>query len=419
MTLCRSDQYDLVIVGAGMVGASLACILEQADLPDSLRILLVEASPIDLKKPPAQPSFDARSTVLSHGTVQYLKDLGLWTALEQQAEPICHIHVSDQGKYGTVNMQSADMVVDGLGWVVENRLLGGLFNPRLAAAQKIELCSSVKVASVTPRRDGMVVEITHEQDSAIITTPLVVLAEGGRSGLCEKMGIHRAHEDYNQAAIIANVAFSKPHENVAFERFTRKGPLALLPLPTLEGEHRAALVWTQDSEHVDDLLSLPNTDFLGRLQKEFGSRLGSFTRVGKRHAYPLSLDHAEEQVRPGLVLLGNVAHSLHPVAGQGFNLAFRDTMKLAQILVRTFQQGSSPGAVAVLHEYQQAVSKDQDRTVAFSHYMTRLFSTENSAAVWVRKFGLFSIDLLMPLKKAFARRAMGQGEKKVSLGRHA
>ncbi|MEK9647901.1 MAG: hypothetical protein VW337_02130, partial [Gammaproteobacteria bacterium] len=282
----------------------------------------------------------------------------------------------------TVNMQSADMDVDGLGWVVENRLLGGLFNSRLAAAQKIELCSSVKVASVTPRRDGMVVEITHEQDSAIITTPLVVLAEGGRSGLCEKMGIHRAHEDYNQAAIIANVAFSKPHENVAFERFTPKGPLALLPLPTLEGEHRAALVWTQESEHVNDLLSLPNTDFLGRLQKEFGSRLGSFTRVG-------------------------------------FNLAFRDTMKLAQILVRTFQQGRSPGAVAVLHEYQQAVSKDQDRTVAFSHYMTRLFSTENSAAVWVRKFGLFSIDLLMPLKKAFARRAMGQGEKKVSLGRHA
>jgi len=419
MTICQADHYDLVIVGAGMVGASLACILEQADLPGTARILLVESSPIDLNKPPAQPSFDARSTVLSHGTVQYFRDLGLWNDLSENAEPICHIHVSDQGKLGKVRMHSDDLGVDALGWVVENRLLGALFNPRLASAEKLELCAAVSVARIKPLSNGMEVMLDNGKDTVSVTTPLVILAEGGRSGLCEKLGIHRAHESYDQAAIIANVAFSKGHDNVAFERFTPKGPLAFLPLPTLDDEHRAALVWTQESNNVDELLGLSDQDFLQRLQDEFGSHLGTLTRVGQRLAYPLSLDHAEEQVRPGLVLLGNVAHSLHPVAGQGFNLAFRDIMQLAQLLIRAFREGTSPGSVSILHEYQNAIVKDQDRTVAFSHYMTRLFSTENIAAVWARKFGLFSIDLVLPLKKAFARRAMGQGEPRVNLERTA
>ncbi len=415
MSLCKASRYDLVIVGAGMVGASLACILDQARLEKPLNILLVESTPVDLQAPPTQPSFDARTTVLSHGTVSYLKTLGLWEAMAADTAAINHIHVSDQGRFGAVRMSSEEQGVDALGYVVENRLLGTMFNSALAGATSVELCSPVKVTAIRPLADGMQVSLSRDDQELIISTPLVVVAEGGRSGLCEKLGIERLSESYGQQAIIANVAFTLPHDNVACERFTPKGPLALLPLPDLDGQHRAALVWTHPNAEAGDILALNDQDFLARLQDEFGHRFGEFIRVGERHAYPLSLVEASEQVRPGLVLLGNVAHSLHPVAGQGFNLAFRDTMRLAEILLEGVGAGQSPGDIHNLQRYLAQVRQDQDRTVGFSHYMTRLFSTDNIVATWARKFGLFSIDLSLPLRQAFARRAMGLADRQVKL----
>lgn len=416
MSLTRSADYDLVIVGAGMVGASLACILDGAAQEKPLRILLVESAVIDLKAAPAQPSFDARSTVLSHGTVNYLRSLDLWQTLAPEAAAITRIHVSDQGRYGAVRMSSEEQGVDALGYVIENRLLGAMFNRALSETQALEVCSGIQVSGISPVESGMQVQLEKDNETTALTARLVVLAEGGRSGLCEKLGIHRHREEYNQQAVIANVAFSQPHDNVAYERFTPTGPLALLPLPDLAGEHRAALVWTKSTEQADQLLELPDQTFLAQLQAEFGSRLGDFTRAGQRNSYPLSKVEAEEQVRPGLVLLGNVAHSLHPVAGQGFNLAFRDTMRLAALLLDCASQELSPGDIHLLHRYRDETESDQDLTAAFSHYMTRLFSTENPAAVWARKFGLFSIDLVLPLRKAFARRAMGLADRQVKLG---
>lgn len=415
MALCRADHYDLVIVGAGMVGASLACILERAPQTADLNILLVESAPIDLGAPPAQPSFDARSTVLSYGTVSYLTQLGLWQSLSDSAEPITRIHVSDQGKFGAVRMDSQEQGVEALGHVIENRLLGAMFNKALADAGSLEVCSGVNVTAVTPTSDGMQVQLDSRDGQQVISTALVVLAEGGRSGLCEKLGIHRSVHPYDQEAVIANVAFSKPHDNVAFERFTPNGPLAFLPLPDMDGQYRAALVWTRKAGAAQDLLALSQADFLAALQDEFGGRLGTLVRVGERHSYPLSLVEADEQVRPGLVLLGNVAHSLHPVAGQGFNLAFRDTMRLADVLIRSRVEGRALGDIGPLQAYLAATRKDQDRTAVFSDYMTRLFSTDNPAAVWARKFGLFSIDLVLPLRKAFAARAMGMADPRVQL----
>lgn len=419
MSLCRRAHYDLVIVGAGMVGASLACILDRANAGKPLNTLLVEAAPIDLDAPPAQPSFDARSTVLSFGTVEYFRTLGLWDALAAAAAPIERIHVSDQGRFGAVRMDHGEQGVEALGYVIENRLLGAMFNDALAAADSLELCSQTRVSGLSPDRDGMTVTLAREDEETTVSTSLVVLAEGGRSGLCDKLGIHRTSEAYGQEAVIANVAFRQPHANVAYERFTPKGPLALLPLVDLDGEHRAALVWTQPASGAREILDLPDDEFLARLQDEFGSRLGEFTRVGQRHAYPLNLVQASEQVRPGLVLLGNVAHSLHPVAGQGFNLAFRDTMRLAATLLDANASDQALGDIRRLQAYCGDTSRDQDRTTDFSHYMTRLFSTDNTAAVWARKFGLFSIDLVLPLRRAFGRRAMGLAEARVRLeGQH-
>ena len=415
MTLCRSDSYDLVIVGAGMVGASLACILDRAILNKPLSILLVESAAIDLQAPPAQPSFDARSTVLSHGTATYLKTLGLWEDLELDAEPIRKIHVSDQGNFGAVRMDNEELDVDALGYVIENRLLGKMFNQALASMASLELCSAVSVSEIKPLATGMEVLLDKGDQQTRLITPLVVMAEGGRSGLCEKLGIHRDTESYQQEAVIANVSFTNSHEHVAYERFTPFGPLALLPLPDHEGQHRAALVWTRSDDEANLILELSEKDFLEQLKNEFGPRLGDFTKVGQRNSYPLNLVQAQEQVRPGLVLLGNVAHSLHPVAGQGFNLAFRDTMHLAALLVEATKSGTSLGDISLLHKYRDETESDQNMTSAFSHYMTRLFSTNNIAAVWVRKFGLFSIDLVLPLRKAFARRAMGLSDAQVKI----
>ncbi|MDC0598337.1 2-octaprenyl-6-methoxyphenyl hydroxylase [Gammaproteobacteria bacterium] len=415
----KDSEYDVVIVGGGMVGASLACVLDKAGSTIPLKVLLVETLPIRALEKAAQPSFDSRSTVLSFGTRNYLSELGLWDKLAAVAEPIKSIHVSDQGKFGAARINSAEQQVDALGFVVENQVIGSVLNQALLEAKNVKVFSPARVLNIDPKVDSVNVTLEQKGEASllesIVKTKLVVLAEGGRSGLCEKMGIYRSRTEYNQEAIITNVAFSKKHENMAYERFTSSGPLALLPLKDLDGFHRAALVWTQSSDEIEKVMMLNDKEFLAKLQAAFGFRLGEFNRVGERFSYPLSLELAEEQVRFGLVLLGNVAHSLHPVAGQGFNLAFRDTMRLAEAIIKALESNVSPGAIATLQSYLSRTVEDQDITIAFSHYMTALFSSENNALIWARKFGLLNIDLLPPLKKNLARQAMGQVSKAAQL----
>jgi 2-octaprenyl-6-methoxyphenol hydroxylase len=414
MSFPRASHYDVVVVGAGMVGASLALALaHNQEVP--LRLLLVEASALHTSSSPVQPGFDARSTVLSAGTVSYFRELGLWNALASAATPIERIHVSDQGRFGSVRLDAADEGVDALGHVVENAELGRALNAALLAAPSLELCAPVAVAHVLPEAGGMRLQLKSAEGASTVTASLVVLAEGGRSALPSQLGIAHRNESYGQSAVIANVAISNPHRHVAYERFTPKGPMALLPLATRDGVHRAALVWTHPEPDVQDILALDDAAFLARLQRDFGGRVGTFTRVGKRAAYKLALQVADEQVRPGLVLLGNSAHSLHPVAGQGFNLALRDTMALARNIRESIQLAQSPGAFARLQQYLEAVRQDQSHTIAFSDYMTRLFSTGNRALSLVRQFGMASIDLVPPLKNQLARQAMGLAEPRVSL----
>lgn len=415
MSVTNNEQYDVVIVGGGMVGASLACALQYSLGEADIKILLVESSEISLQEDPHQPSFDSRSTVLSFGSVEYFRQLGLWQNVSDFAETIKRIHVSDQGKFGAVRMSSEEHKIDALGYVVENKALGMVLNKAILKATRIEICSSAKVSKIESEQDGSKLLIEKSDELASIQSKLVVLAEGGRSGLCEKLGIYRSNNSYEQVAIIANVAFSQQHKNIAYERFTPKGPMALLPLLDIDGLHRAALVWTQSTSDVESVMALDDKQFLDALQIDFGSRLGSFTKVGKRFSYPLSLQQAEEQVRSGLVLLGNVAHSLHPVAGQGFNLALRETMCLAETIVQAFNSGVSLGSLTNLQSYLDKVEQDQDLTIAFSHHMTNLFSSNNEVLVWARKFGLLSVDLVPAFKQGLGRQAMGMAGRRVSL----
>lgn len=414
MSLPRAPHYDVVIVGAGMVGASLALALTHAQ-EGPLRLLLVEANALHLGSPPAQPGFDARSTVLASGTVSYFRELGLWNTMGAAATPITRIHVSDQGRFGSVRLDSDEAQVEALGYVVENVDLGRAFNAALLAAPALELCAPVTVAQLVPDSRGMRLALRGPDGESAITADLVVLAEGGRSGLPAQVGIATRHQGYGQSAVIANVAFANAHKQVAYERFTRKGPLALLPLADREGAHRAALVWTHPEAEAQQILELDDAAFLARLQQDFGGRVGRFTRVGKRALYPLALQTAEEQIRPALVLLGNVAHTLHPVAGQGFNLALRDTMMLASNIRESLRRQQSPGAFARLQQYRVAVEQDQSHTIAFSDYMTRLFSSNSHALGLVRACGMASIDLVPPLKQQLSRQAMGLAEPRVTL----
>jgi 2-octaprenyl-6-methoxyphenol hydroxylase len=414
MSLPNASHYDVVIVGAGMVGASLALALMHGR-QGPLKLLLVEASALHAQAPAEQPGFDARSTVLSANTADYFRELDLWAALGERATAIEHIHVSDQGRFGSVRLDATEVQVPALGYVVENADIGRALNAALHAERGIELCAPVSVAQLRPDTQGIQLQLSGDEGGANITASLVVLAEGGRSSLPAQLGIAHRQESYGQGAVIANVAFTQAHGHVAYERFTPKGPLALLPLQDRDGSHRAALVWTHPEAEAANILALDDTAFLARLQQDFGGRVGNFTRVGKRALYPLSLQTAEEQIRPGLVLLGNVAHTLHPVAGQGFNLALRDTMMLAANIRESMRQQQNPGAFTRLQQYRQAVQQDQSYTIAFSDYMTRLFSSTNRSLALVRQFGMASIDLLPPLKQRFSRQAMGLGEPRVRL----
>ncbi len=404
--------YDIVIIGAGMVGASLACALNHAAERFAVKILLIEAvaTPAEAaSKADIQPSYDARTTALSYGSCLIYQQIGLWKALSANTTEINKVHVSDRGHFGAVRLDQRKLNVDALGYVVENRQLGLVLNAAVAQAQAIEFLCPASIVNIKPRAQGMQLEIAvaSGEDVVQINTALVVLAEGGKSPVSKQLGIQSKVVNYKQGALVCNLSFDKPHGNVAYERFTQNGPIAILPLEKQNAHHRGALIWTLPAQQAETMVKRSEADFLMALQQNFGFRLGRFSQVGKRHCYPLSLQAAQEQIRPGIVLLGNVAHTLHPVAGQGFNLALRDVMALADTLTSAMEQGSDLGSMQVLRKFLQQQSGDQETTIGFSHYINRLFSNNKLALIWARKFGMVSIDLIPVLKQRFARQTMG------------
>ena len=390
----------LDIVGGGMVGASLALALQGCARQNDWSIRLVEA------QPPVeggwQPSYDNRSTALSHGSRRLFERLGVWTELARRAEPIRQIHVSDRGHPGSARINAADEGVPALGYIVENAWLGEVLLGALDR-QAIEWLAPARVSQARPRPGGYALDVQTPDGPQQLASDLLVIADGGRSGLLDQLGIRRKVNPYQQVAVIANITSADGHAGVAYERFTDSGPLALLPL----SGQRSALVWSLPVDVAEAVAALPDADFLQRLQAAFGFRMGALTKVGERASYPLNLIEAEEQVRPHLVVLGNAAHSLHPIAGQGFNLSLRDAMALADRLQQAGREQRDPGSLAVLQGYLDGQFADQAATVAFSHYLTRLFSNRNPALVSGRNAGLLALDLLPPLKSLFARQGMG------------
>lgn len=391
----NSSRAQLAIIGGGLVGASLALALQAGAKARGWSIVLIEPfAPGDSY----QPSYDARSTALSYGTQQIYQRLGIWPRVAERAQAIAHIHVSDRGRFAAARLSAEEEGVPALGYVAENAWLGHCLWQALDPDVVSWRCPA-EVVGMQAIDDGYRLTLN---DETLLDCDLAVLADGGRSGLREQLGITVKTTAYEQSALIANVSISQPHGGQAFERFTDEGPMALLPLP----DQRSALIWTRPGDDAQRLLALDERAFLAELQNVFGYRLGTLRQVGARHVYPLALIEAQEQVRANLVVLGNAAHSLHPIAGQGYNLALRDVQALADALLAGPEV---PGDFATLQQYYARQQLDQSLTVGFSDRVTRLFSTAEPLLATGRNLGLLGLDMLPPAKRWFARQAMGIG----------
>lgn len=406
------QQYDLVIIGGGMVGASLAAALLPVADELELRIALIEAQPLPPEgtgEPVFTPSYDARSTALAQSVRTLYRRMGIWSALEAHLTPIETIHVSERGRFGTTRLRAREEHVPALGYVVENHWLGQVLIHHLQTRRgtHLDLIASAEVTALQPLPQGQRVQLIRDGQEQILEAGLVVMADGGRSALRERVGIHYQETGYGQHALVANVSLDRPHLHVAYERFTEGGPIALLPSESLQGKARCGLVWTLADEILDEVLALDDAAFLARLQQAFGYRAGRFVAVGERFHYPLKLTLAQEQVRTGLVVLGNAAHALHPIAGQGYNLALRGVVALADMIIERRRAGLPLGSIGGLRTFVEQRHQDQQRTIGFSDQTLKLFTSDNGLLRLGRGAGLQLLDVCPVVKTLFARAAMG------------
>lgn len=406
------NQFDITIVGGGMVGISLALLLAAQQ---RWKILVIESKAMAKNNETEySASFDARSTALSWSSRSVLQKMGIWHNIEQHTQAISSIHVSDRGHFGLTRLEAEEAGVDALGYVVENSRLGSVLIQQAKQAD-ISLKDDAKILSFQPKADSMELAIEIDGQQQLINSKLLVIADGANSTSVQKLGISQQRKAYGHSAIIANISLEQAHNKVAYERFTDNGPMALLPLTDFKNDHRCALVWTQPSDQADELMAVDGSEFVSQLQARFGDRLGPFKAVGERVSYPLALTTSEEQVRRRLAVIGNAAHSLHPVAGQGFNLSLRDIDCLAQCLIDQPQEADA-GELEPLLSYQKQREKDQRNTLLFTDNLTKLFGLSSSTVALGRNSGLLMMDLVPALRNQFAHFGMGSVQSGVDHG---
>ena len=403
--------YDVAIVGGGMVGATLAVALA----PLNLRVALIEAIPHNAA---AQPSFDERTTALSNGSRRILEAIGVWSALDAAATPIAKIHVSDQGRFGFARIDAKEQGLKAMGYVVANRALGSALWSRLSSQETKVFCPAV-LSGLTANDEAVKIEFAESGAKIAIDAKLIVAADGTQSVVRSAFGVAAEVRDYGQTAVITTVLPQRFHDNVAYERFTPEGPLALLPL---DGG-RCTLVLTLAKDAAESALAWSDQEFLAEVQRRFGFRLGRFLKVGRRVPYPLSLTQSERTSAPRCVIIGNAAQGLHPVAGMGFNLGLRDVASLAELIAENARgaadarKHADPGNAQLLHEYDAWRRADRGGVIAFTDGLVRMFSNPSSVVARVRNLGLLAFDLLPPAKSALSRLSTGGGGRVPKLAR--
>ena len=395
------NDYDLVIVGGGLVGGSLACALSGS----GLKVCSIEAVAADAA---SQPSYDERVIALAWGSRRILEGIGLWGQIAPGAEAIHQIHVSERGGFGFAHLDRAEQGVEALGYVAPARLLGTAIRGSLGEGAGpgvggLTLLCPARLLGLRMQPDGVDLEVSVAGASRTLRARLLVAADGGDSFVRRRLGLAVRERPYGHDAVITTVTPDRPRPNTAYERFTDTGPLAMLPMT----EGRWSVVWTAREADTQTLLRLSDAAFLARLQDRFGYRLGGLTRLGRRVSYPLRQVMAREPVGDRLVLIGNAAHTLHPVAGQGFNLGLRDVAALAEVLADAARAGSDPGGTAVLDAYRRQRGRDQADAALVTDVLARLFVNPWGPLRLARDLGLVGIDLVPGARRLLARRFMG------------
>ena len=390
-------NVDVAIVGGGMVGASLAVALE----PLGVQVALIEAVP---HSSAAQPSFDERTTALSNGSRRILETLGVWQHVASLATPIRKIHVSDQGRFGFARIDAEEQGLTAMGYVLANRALGGALWACLQDAATLQVLCPGEVRQVKPETDSVALQVAHGAHTTTIHAKLIVAADGAQSAVRTAFGVTAQVRDYGQTALITTVLAQRFHDNVAYERFTPHGPLALLPL---DGG-RCTLVLTLANDAAQAAMTWSDGEFLAEVQRRFGFRLGRFLKVGRRMAYPLFLTRAAHTSASRCVIIGNAAQGLHPVAGMGFNLGLRDVASLAELIAeRMGHAENDPGSSTLLAEYDAWRAADRSGVIAFTDSLVRVFANPLRSVRSLRNLGLLAFDLLPPAKAALSRLSAG------------
>jgi len=399
----QSDQYDVAIIGGGLVGASLACALA----PLGLKLCLLEAI---TPQASSQPSYDDRTLALSASSCRILEGLGLWPGLQPYATAIREIHVRELHQPGSVMLDPAELGLESFGHVVEARAFGAVVLHRLQELPQFQLICPAQVSSLQVDHEAVQVHYTSGDAAKSLSASLVVGADGAESLVREAMQVEVERHDYGQTAIICNVTPEQVHRGRAFESFTPTGPFALLP----HRDGRCGLVWSVATAQAGELNALGDDEFLRLAENHFGPALGAWRKVGRRSSYPLKLVRAKTDWRSRLLILGNAAHAIHPIGAQGFNLGLRDVAVLAEILADALshqQPGQTAefdaGATSLLRAYSDWRKADQTETIAYTDGLARLYANPSPLAGLVRRAGLIAYKISPSLRRSLAIKAMG------------
>jgi len=379
------------VIGGGLVGAS--CALSLSKKNSNLNIAVVEANQVTTDY---HPSFDDRSIALAQQSVEYLQNFNLFEAHAFYATSIKKVSVSDKGHVGKTHIQCDEFAKPSLGYVVEVNPFGRALHQHLTQSN-ISLFCPDSVTAIKQNADGN--ELTLQSNEKL-SAKLLVIADGAQSPTRNLLGLNFYTQPYEQGAIIANIEVAG-HNHHAFERFTQNGPMALLPM----SNNRYSLVWCMHQEHIEQYMALSESDFLTALQTAFGYRAGQFIKVGMRASYPLLYGQVESLTAHRTVIIGNAAHAIHPIAGQGFNLGLRDVQMLSDLIANSEHD---LGCYTFTRQYSIKRSDDIQTVMTLTDALVRLFSNSSRVLALGRSIGLFSMDLFPALKAPLAKQLMGQ-----------
>ncbi len=391
-----NTDYDLIISGGGMVGAMLACALGQTDL----NIALLEGMPLERIRPNAE--LDYRVSAINRASQRIFAAVGAWENMTAwRISPFRAMQVWDAAGSGEIHFDSADLGEPLLGWIIENRVIQAALLERAQQLPTVTLCCPAALESAEPLAgNGWRALLT---DGCVLTTRLLVGADGAQSQVRQLAGIDTRGWDYDQQAVVANVRTAEPHQQTAWQRFLPAGPLAFLPL----SDGRCSIVWSTAPEMADELLTRDETGFAETLAAAFDQRLGAIVEVGPRSAFPLRLQHARAYVKPGLALIGDAAHVVHPLAGQGVNLGLLDAATLAEVILDALATGHDFSSIKTLRRYERRRKGDNLLMLGVMDGFKRLFGNTLPPVRLLRNLGLNLTDAIGPLKNGIARRAMG------------